>query len=195
MYIISQSDGVAFVRWIWIDRFLEFESGKFAKSVKNVTLAEDHLHDHFPGFPVMPASLMIEGLAQTGGLLVGEVSGFEEKVILAKIGHAIFHGWVQPGDQIIYETHIRDQNDQGAMIEGKATVQDRLVADVELFYAFLDESSRAKKLFEPKNFVFTMRILGVFDVGKSAEGDPLLPPGLENFHQAADESPMSGPEE
>ena len=87
------------------------------------------------------------------------------------------------------------QKDQGAMIEGKATVQDRLVADVELFYAFLDESSRAKKLFEPKNFVFTMRILGVFDVGKSAEGNPLIPPGLENFHQAADESSLASPEE
>jgi len=64
------------MRWYWIDKFLEFESGSRAKAVKNVSLSEEHLHDHFPGFPVMPASLMIEGMAQTGGILLGEVNDF-----------------------------------------------------------------------------------------------------------------------
>src|SRR5262249_23305684 len=73
------------MRWIWIDKFLEFRSGKFARAVKNLTLAEEHLHDHLPGYPVMPASLIIEGLAQTGGILVGEADGFAQKVVLAKI--------------------------------------------------------------------------------------------------------------
>ncbi len=52
---------------------------------QELTLAEEHLHDHLPGYPVMPASLIIEGLAQTGGILVGEAGGFAEKVVLAKI--------------------------------------------------------------------------------------------------------------
>ena len=43
------------MRWIWIDRFLEFQSGKSARAVKNLSLAEDHFADHFPGYPVMPA--------------------------------------------------------------------------------------------------------------------------------------------
>ena len=73
------------MRWFWIDRFLEFRSGQYAKAVKNVSLAEDHLHDHFPGYPVMPSSLVVEGLAQTGGLLVGEHSNFEEQGGLAKV--------------------------------------------------------------------------------------------------------------
>ena len=73
------------MRWFWIDRFIEFESGQRATAVKNVTLAEEHLHDHFPGFPVMPGSLMIEGMAQTGGILLGETHQFEHIVILAKI--------------------------------------------------------------------------------------------------------------
>ena len=55
------------MRWIWIDRIVEFQSGSFLKAIKNVSLAEEHLHDHFPGFPVMPASLITEGLAQSGG--------------------------------------------------------------------------------------------------------------------------------
>ena len=51
------------MRWIWIDKFTAFESGRYAAAIKNVTLAEDHLHDHFPAYPVMPACLMIEGMA------------------------------------------------------------------------------------------------------------------------------------
>ena len=73
------------MRWFWIDRFIEFDSGKSAKSIKNVTLAEEHLHDHYPGFPVMPGSLMIEGMAQTGGILLGETHQFRHVVILAKV--------------------------------------------------------------------------------------------------------------
>ena len=82
------------MRWYWIDRFIEFESGSYAKAVKNVTLAEEHLHDHFPGFAVMPASLMIEGMAQTGGILLGETHDFARIVILAKVPKMAFHGWV-----------------------------------------------------------------------------------------------------
>ena len=54
------------MRWFWIDRFTEFESGSSATAIKNVSLAEEHLHDHFPGVPLMPNSLIIEGIAQTG---------------------------------------------------------------------------------------------------------------------------------
>ena len=80
------------MRWLWIDRFLEFNSGKSARAVKNLSLAEDHFADHFPGYPVMPAALMLEGLAQTGGILVGEANDFKEKVVLAKIVSARFFG-------------------------------------------------------------------------------------------------------
>jgi len=86
------------MRWIWIDRFLEFESGVQAKAIKNITFAEDHLHDHFPGFPVMPASLMVEGMAQTGGILLGEMNDFRHIVILAKVPKVRFHSWACPGD-------------------------------------------------------------------------------------------------
>ena len=55
------------MRWIWIDRFIEFESGQQATAIKNVSLAEEHLHDHFPGVPVMPNSLIIEGWRRPAG--------------------------------------------------------------------------------------------------------------------------------
>ena len=94
------------MRWIWIDKFVEFESGKRAVAVKNVTLAEEHLHDHFPGFPVMPECLMIEAMAQTAGILVGEARQFQEKVILAKIKKAVFFDFVRPGDSLQLEANI-----------------------------------------------------------------------------------------
>ena len=94
------------MRWFWIDRFVEFVPGSHAKSVKNVTLAEEHLHDHFPGFPVMPGSLMLEGMAQTGGILLGQTSDFNEIVILAKVPNVTFHSWACPGDTLTYTATI-----------------------------------------------------------------------------------------
>ena len=76
------------MRWTWIDRFVAFEPKKSAVAVKNLSLAEDHFADHFPGFPVMPAPLILEGLAQTGGILVGHATDFEKNVVLAKMSEA-----------------------------------------------------------------------------------------------------------
>ena len=109
------------MRWIWIDSFVEFEFGKRAAAVKNVTLAEEHLHDHSPGFPVMPATLLIEGMAQTAGILVGEARGFKENVILAKIRRAEFSGYAVPGDQIRYEAVIESIDERAAMTSGTIT--------------------------------------------------------------------------
>jgi 3-hydroxyacyl-[acyl-carrier-protein] dehydratase len=167
------------MRWIWIDRFLEFESGKRAVAIKNVSLAEEHLHDHFPGYPVMPNSLITEGLAQTGGLLVGEVNGFNEKVILAKIPKAVYHFPALPGDTLTYTATIQYLKPEGAAVTATSHVRDRLQAEMEIVFAHLADTDRARTLFEPKNFVFTMKLLGVFDVGRASDGSRLTePPGL-----------------
>src|SRR6185295_8931039 len=102
----------------WIDRFREFDSGRQAVAVKNVSLAEEHLHDHFPGAPVMPNSLIIEGLAQTGGLLVAEHGGFGERVVLAKVAKARFHAAAVPGDTLEYRVTIDDIHKDGAIVSG-----------------------------------------------------------------------------
>ena len=95
------------MRWIWIDKFEKFEVNVTAVALKNVSLAEEHLHDHFPGFPVMPGSLMIEGMAQTGGILLGATHGFKHMVILAKVPKMQFHGWAIPGDQLAHHEECR----------------------------------------------------------------------------------------
>ncbi|MBI2825774.1 MAG: beta-hydroxyacyl-ACP dehydratase [Planctomycetia bacterium] len=167
------------MRWIWIDKFIEFESGRRARAVKNLSLAEEHLHDHFPGAPMMPNSLITEGLAQTGGLLVGEYHAFEKKVILAKIPKAVFHFQAVPGDTLVYTAELLDISDDGGMVSGTSHVGDRLQAEMELVFAHLSDVGRARTLFEPKNFVFTLKLLGVFDVGSGRDGEPIPePPGL-----------------
>src|SRR5918999_6573427 len=119
------------MRWIWIDKFTQFTTRKSATAIKNVSLAEEHLHDLYPAFPIVPHSLIIEGMAQTAGILVGEARDFAEKVILAKIGRATFHRLVRPGDTISYNATIQQLNEQGASIEGKVTVDGELVAEIE----------------------------------------------------------------
>jgi 3-hydroxyacyl-[acyl-carrier-protein] dehydratase len=158
------------MRWIWIDRFIEFESGSHARAVKNVTLAEEHLHDHFPGFPVMPASLMVEGMAQTGGILLGEKNAFRHIVILAKVPRVEFHGWVCPGDTIIYSVKLIDDRPEGGTVECVAHVGERLVAEAEIMFFHLDQNDKELGRIDQKNFVFSMNLLSVMDVGKAGDG-------------------------
>jgi 3-hydroxyacyl-[acyl-carrier-protein] dehydratase len=158
------------MRWIWIDRFVEFVDGSHAKSVKNVTLAEEHLHDHFPGFPVMPPSLMLEGMAQTGGILLGKVNDFNKVVILAKVPKMTYHSWAVPGDTITYTTRLVNVMAEGGMVEAQAHVGDRLVAEGEIVFAHVDENAGGDVKIDQKNFVFSMRLLGVMDVGKAGTG-------------------------
>jgi 3-hydroxyacyl-[acyl-carrier-protein] dehydratase len=143
------------MRWIWIDKFTEFTSRRSATAVKNVSLAEEHLHDLYPAFPVVPHSLIVEGMAQTAGILVGEARNFAEKVILAKVGRATFHRLVRPGDTITYAATIQQLSEQGASIEGKVTVgAGELVAEVELMFSHIDQNMAGLK-FPEHNFVFT----------------------------------------
>src|SRR5882724_5770282 len=112
------------MRWIWIDKFTEFTSRTSATAIKCVSLAEEHLHDLYPAFPIVPHSLIIEGMAQTSGILVGEARNFEEKVILAKIGRATFHRLVRPGDSLTFAARIDQLSEQGASISGTVSVKE-----------------------------------------------------------------------
>jgi 3-hydroxyacyl-[acyl-carrier-protein] dehydratase len=142
------------MRWIWIDRFVEFHPGKSARAIKVLSLAEDLYANHFPGYPVMPACLILEGLAQTGGVLVGEVSDFKEKVILAKVPQVNFHREVLAGECLTYDAEVLHLRPEGAAVQAKASVGEEAVVTAEIFFAFLDQS-RARSAFDESNFVFT----------------------------------------
>lgn len=159
------------MRWIWIDKFTEFTSRTSATAVKNVTLAEEHLHDLYPDFPIVPHSLIVEGMAQTAGILVGEVSNFSQKVILAKIGRATFHRLSRPGDTLIFSARIEQFSDAGASASGTVTCEGNLVAEIELMFSHIDQNMSGLN-FPEHNFVFTdqfKQILGTVRGGGAVE--------------------------
>jgi 3-hydroxyacyl-[acyl-carrier-protein] dehydratase len=153
------------MRWIWIDRFLEFQPGKSARALKNLSLAEDYFADHVPGFPIMPAALILEGLAQTGGILVGDVNNFQEKVVLAKVPWARFPREAVAGDQLIYDAEILHLRPEGAAVQGRVTVNGELVAEAEIFFAYLDKA-RSQQLFGEHNFVFSGELKHLLGLAK-----------------------------
>jgi 3-hydroxyacyl-[acyl-carrier-protein] dehydratase len=163
------------MRWYWIDRFVAFESGRYAKAVKNISLAEEYIHDHFTNYPMIPNSLVIEGLAQTGGLLVCEYNQFAKKVILAKIPKAKFYCEAVPGDTLTYTATLEYIKDEGAMVSATSHKGEVLHAEAEIVFAHLNDA-RMGSLFDPTVFLRMMRLLRAFDVGHAADGSPLLPP-------------------
>jgi len=142
------------MRWIWIDKFTEFTSGKTASAIKAVSLGEEHIHDLYPDFPIIPHSIMVEGFAQTAGMLVGEARKFEEKVILAKIAKATFHQLVRAGQTVEYSTKIDQVNEQGAAVSGTVKCEGRIVAEIEMMFSHIDQNLSGLE-FPEHNFVFT----------------------------------------
>jgi len=174
------------MRWFWIDRFTEFVRGKRAVALKALTLSEEQFDSYTPGFPVMSSSLMIEGMAQTAGLLVGEIEGFAQRVVLAKIGKALFHRPAMPGETLRYEATIADVKGDGALASVNAFIGEELVAEVDLMFAFLDERFPSGPLFEPVDFAAMLRSFHMYDVGVTADGQPLeLPAFYADAEQAA----------
>ena len=157
------------MRWIWLDRFVEFVPGKSAVAVKNLSLAEDHFADHFPGCPVMPAPLILEGLAQAGGILAGAANDYKEKVVLAKVPYARFYSEAVPGDQLRYEVTLDTLRAEGAVVSGKVRAGDRLLAEVEIFFAHLDQA-RSQQVFGDRNFVFSGELEHLLGLAQQAAG-------------------------
>ncbi len=156
------------MRWMWIDTFTEFESGKRASALKNVTLAEEHVHDYTPGYPIMPPSLMIEGMAQTAGILVGEARGFRENVILAKIRLATFDEYCVPGDQITYTAVLDSIDEVAAMVRGEVLRNGKAIGTIHLIFSHVDQSKSDLDL-PGHNFVFEdtfLDLLKDYRIGK-----------------------------
>ncbi|MCH2152992.1 MAG: hypothetical protein MK089_06590 [Phycisphaerales bacterium] len=172
------------MRWMWIDQIIDFEAGNRLSAVKNVSLSEDHLHDHFAGDdrfqaqPIMPASLMIEGMAQTAGILVGAVNGFREKVVLAKIVRATLEHEVEPGSTIRYDAVLDRIDEAGAATSGTVSLRSpqesewNLIGHVDLMFSHVDHNMAGME-FPEENFVFSdnfrtiLRSAGLESLAKS----------------------------
>ena len=168
------------MHWYWIDRFTVFESGKRAQAVKAVTRAENHLHAHFKYHPIEPASLIIEGLAQTAGLLIGQSKNYDAKVVLGKIPKIHFYVTeIVPGDVLTYDVAIDYVSEDGSMATVSARRGDELVAEGSLVFAHLGAEFNNKKQFEDGALEDLMRAYGMYEVGVDANGEPLRDASLD----------------
>lgn len=170
------------MRWFWIDRYLEFVSESHAVAIKNVSLAEPHVLEYSKNFASYPPSLVIEGMAQTGGLLVNAGHEFKKKVVLAKVGKSIFHGWALPGDQLTIRVDIEKMDDDGAMVTCKCHRDDELLVEADLMFAYPDDQFADKEFFDDEGLSSVLRTLKIFDVGKNSDGTPIEIPA--HFLQA-----------
>ena len=159
------------MRWIWIDRFVEFKSGVSARAVKHWSFAEDLFADHFPGFPVVPGCLLLEGLAQTGGILVGEANDFREKVVLAKIPKARFRGEALAGQELVYDAVMLQLRAEGAVVECRVSLGSRPLVEAEIQFAHLDQA-RSQQIFGDANFVFSGELKHLLGLAKSVATSP-----------------------
>ena len=161
------------MRWFWIDRFKEFIRGRRARAIKSITLAEEHLHDHFPGAAMMPNTLVIEGMAQTAGLLVADALGFKMQVVLAKVAKADFRFDAVPGDTIDYEAEIVESMAGGSLVNVTSRVGDRLHGEAELYFAHLQTGVVVPRLFKTEEMHRWLDGLRIYDVAVNEDGTPV----------------------
>jgi len=187
------------VRWIWIDRILELDPGRRLVAIKHVGLGEEAVQGHFDAAdglgvdtPVLPAPLIIEGMAQTAGVLVGHTRDFREKVILAKIGRAELDADASPGATLRYTATLDRIDDAGAATSGTVELLDpelcllgaarrdpaaalaavRPIGRIDLVFSHID-NNRAGLEFPTHNFVFgesfktLLRVSGLDDRASS----------------------------
>ncbi len=111
------------MRFSLIDRIVSLEAGKSITALKNLTMAEEYLADHFPGFPVMPGVLMLESMVQAGAWLARYTEDFAYSTILLKQAKALrFNSFVKPGRTLIVTVTIHEWNDTECTVKGQGTV-------------------------------------------------------------------------
>jgi len=126
--------------FLLVDRILEGEKGKSMVGLKNVSMNEPFFQGHFPSEPIMPGVLILEGMAQVGGLLafysLPEMIG-EKLIYFAGIDKVRFRLPVVPGDQIIYEMEVLKHRGKIWKMSGTAKVENKVVAEAEFMAAFV----------------------------------------------------------
>ena len=132
--------------FLLIDKIVEFESQKRLVAIKNVTINEPFFQGHFPGYPIMPGVLVVEAMAQAGGIIMmAELPDRDKKlVVFTGIERAKFRRPVVPGDQLRIEVDVLSFRTRAGRIEGHAYVDGKLACQATLTCAVVSREREAK---------------------------------------------------
>lgn len=128
-----------------VDRVTDMESGKSIKAFKNISISEPAFQGHFPGHPIYPGVMILEGMAQAGGILALKSSGLSDEELKNKliyfmsIDKAKFRNPVKPGDKLEYEIEVLKLRKTLIVLQGKAYVDGVLAAEAELKAMIVDK--------------------------------------------------------
>ena len=131
--------------FLLVDRILEMEMGKRVVGIKNVTINEPFFQGHFPGHPIMPGVLLLEAMAQTGGVLAMRSAEFEGMDIRTKVIYFMtidkvkFRKPVLPGDQVRFELELIKSRANIRGFKAQALVDGAVVAEAELMAMIVDK--------------------------------------------------------
>jgi 3-hydroxyacyl-[acyl-carrier-protein] dehydratase len=131
--------------FLLVDRITEMEKGKSVIGYKNISISEPAFMGHFPGHPIYPGVLILEGMAQAGGVLALKSNDLSKEELAKKviyfmsIDKAKFRSPVKPGDKLEYRIEIKKLRGTLIVLDGKAYVDDALVAEAELKAMIVDK--------------------------------------------------------
>jgi 3-hydroxyacyl-[acyl-carrier-protein] dehydratase len=130
--------------FLLVDRVTSLQSGVEIEAYKNISISDQVFQGHFPGHPIYPGVLIVEGMAQAGGILafksVSDESEFANKVVyFMSIDGAKFRSPVSPGDKLVYKISVIKHKGNIWVLGGKAYVDDKLVCEAELKAMIVDK--------------------------------------------------------
>lgn len=137
------------MRHFHLDRVESIEPGVRAVGVRAVAMSDDAFVDHFPGNPVLPGVYLLEGLAQTAGVLLWETSENTRIAVMVSIERARFPAFARPGELVRLAVDIESYDGRAARVRGVATVDDRTVAVAGLTFSLQEPTRVIPALFQP----------------------------------------------
>lgn len=140
------------MRYLLVDRIVEYKPAESMRGIKNVALSEDFLEHHFPKNPIMPGALLLEALAQLAGWLEAASSNFQNWFLLERVERCMFYGFTFPGDSVELELRLKSRSDAERVFTGSCSVNGKRKVAAEfagatLALAELEDVEEQKRLF------------------------------------------------
>ena len=173
------------MRFCLVDRILEVQQGKVIRAVKNLTLGEEYLADHFPTFPVMPGVLMLETLIEAGAWLLRVTDGFQHSVIvLREAKHVKYGAFMEPSRQMQISAEWIEQDNDLVTFKGKGEVNGNTTVSARFTVSRFNQRERNPALRKVDERIIE-HLRNLYTVLKGEPEPSALPPAGTNARPAA----------